>query len=275
MRYAPMTAPAPFQRDNPDGLLRTLDVLIVDSDASARAHLRKLISASGIPCEVDEAENRADAVIRVRTRDFDIVFLEVSLVECDGFHLIQSVGSGAAVAYAFATAIDGYALEPFDVRAVGYLTKPLSAGHVAEVIEYVTRRRDRVRATFGAAETAISGTSSADGRRYLSRLVVRQRGRVLFLRTEDVDWIEAANAYVRLHTATEIYDIRERLSVLERRLSPKEFARVHRGAIIRIDRIREVQPWFRGDYVIILANGQKITSGHSYRGVVRALLEHR
>jgi two-component system LytT family response regulator len=269
-----MTAPVPLQGDQPQGLLRTLDVLIVDRDASARAQLRKLISSCGIPCEVEEALNRADAVVRVRSRDFDVVFLEVDLVDCDGFHLIQAVGSGAAVAYAFATAIEGYALEPFDVRAVGYLTKPLSAVQVAEVIEYVTRRRDRVRATFGAHESAaaLETVSPADGRRYLSRLVVRQKGRVLFVRADDIDWIEAANTSIRLHTATETYDIRERLSVLERRLSPRDFARVHRGAIVRIDRIREVQPWFRGDYVIILANGQKITSGHSYRGVVRALL---
>jgi two-component system LytT family response regulator len=271
-----MTAPAPLERDKSHGLLRTIDVLIVDSDVVARAQLRKLISGCGIPCEVDEANDRADAVIRVRSRDFDIVFLDVSLVDCDGFQLIQAVGSGAAVAYAFATAIEGYALEPFDVRAVGYLTKPLSALQVAEVIEYVARRRDRVRATFGGGESAlIDAVSSGSGRRYLTRLVVRQRGRVVFVRAEDVDWIEAANTCVRVHTPSETFDVRERLSVLERRLSPRDFARVHRGAIVRVDRIREVQPWFRGDYVIILASGQKITTGHSYRGVVRALLEHR
>ena len=272
-----MFAPAPLQSDQPQAIARPLDVLIVDGDASARAQLRKLVSSCAIPCEVEEAENRGEAVPRVRRRDFDVVFLAVNLVDCDGFQLIQAVGSGAAVAYAFATAIDGYALEPFDVRAVGYLTKPLSGGQVAEVIDYVARRRDRVRAPIAASETdaAHSAFSPTDGRRYLTRLVVRQRGRVLFVRTDDIEWIEAANTCVRVHTATDTYEIRERLSVLERRLTPRDFARVHRGAIVRIDRIREVQPWFRGDFVIILANGHKITTGHSYRGIVRGLLEHR
>ena len=113
------------------------------------------------------------------------------------------------------------------------------------------------------------------GHGYVSCLAVRRKGRTLFVPTSDVDWIEADDMRVRLHTGTGPYELSERLSDLERLLSPREFVRVQRGAIVRIDRIREIQPWFRGDHVIILKNGAKIRTGQSYRSAVRALLGHR
>ena len=134
--------------------------------------------------------------------------------------------------------------------------------------------RDRLIRIISESGIPCSIEEVAESHAYISRLAVRGRSRVTFVRTSDVEWIEADDTRIRIHTATETHELRERLSDLEQLLSPREFTRVHRGAIVRIDRIREVQPWFRGDYVIILASGTKVTTGHTYRAAVRALLRH-
>lgn len=105
------------------------------------------------------------------------------------------------------------------------------------------------------------------------RLAVKGEGRVVFVRTPDVDWIEAMDNYVRLHVGREVHVMRETLSSLETRLSGSTFLRIHRSTIVNVDRIREVQPWFAGDYVVILADGTKLTTGRRYRAAVQALLE--
>lgn len=255
----------------------SLHVLIVDGDAVARAHLKRLLLASDVRCAVTEACDGRTALDHIASRAFDLVLLEVALPDLDGFAVVQAVGIDAMPLFAFATSCDTRAFDAFAVGAIGYLIKPVAPDRLAKVLQRVARwgRRTPTGLTEPQAKALRELLGATEGHPYVTRLAVRRRDRTLFVRTDDIDWIEASDTRVRVHTTSETYELRERLSALERLLSPREFARVQRGAIVRIDRIREIQPWFRGDYVIVLTTGRKITTGHSYRTVVRALLEHR
>jgi len=121
-----------------------------------------------------------------------------------------------------------------------------------------------------ATETSSAARPSVPG---ADRLAVKGDGRVLFVRTADVDWVEAMDNYVRLHVGREAHVMRETLSHLETRLAPPTFLRIHRSTIVNVDRIREIQPWFAGDYVLILSDGTKLTTGRRYRATVKSLLD--
>ena len=165
----------------------------------------------------------------------------------------------------FVTAYDEYALRAFEVHALDYLLKPFG--------------RDRFRQTLKHARASLERRRAGDlGRRLLAlvhdikpeapqleRLVVKSGGRVFFLRTDDIDWIEAAGNYVRLHLGEEAHLFRETMTRMEARLDTRRFVRIHRSRIVNTERIKELQPWFNGDYVVILRDGTRLTLSRGYR----------
>jgi two-component system, LytTR family, response regulator len=213
------------------------------------------------------------------------VLLDIQMPEIDGFGVVRAVGADRMPAVIFVTASDAHALRAFDVHAADYVLKPVDRDRLLEAIERARRRVGRtaeyeedraIRARLAAlvAEvTAAVTTASSAGRTGVTRLAVKGDGRVVFVRTADVDWIEAMDNYVRLHVGRETHLMRETLSHLEQRLNAQSFLRIHRSTIVNVDRIREVQPWFAGDYVLILGDGTKLTTGRRYRGAVRQLLD--
>lgn len=257
----------PTHRRPPD---TALEVLIADSDAAARAHLRQLLSVADIPCVVEVCETSRRALERLRHGRTDLVLLDADLKELGGFGVVRRFGHLAMPPFALMSTADRRCLDAFALGAIGYLIKPVAADALHEVIHRARRLRSDVpRPTVPSDPTALPEGG------YVSRLAVRRRGQTVFVRVEDLDWLEARDMMVRLHTSVETYELREPLSELERLLSPRDFVRVQRGAIVRVDRIREIQSWFRGNHVIILVNGTRIVTGHAYRAAVRALLTHR
>ena len=269
-------------------------VLIVDDEPLARRRIRSLLEDDPEVALVGECGNGLDAVEAIRGEAPDVVFLDIQMPELDGFEVVREVGVNALPVVVFVTAHDEHALEAFSVHALDYLLKPVERERFHNALERAKAQiRGRVGgASVGAVAARGGGGAAAGGepaqlgsrieallrhldaeQRYPDRLAIKTDGRVLFVRTEDIDWIETAGNNLKIHVGREVHLLRATMSRIEQRLSPRHFLRIHRSILVNLDRVRELQPWFQGDYVVILKDGTRLTSGRSYRGALRVLLE--
>jgi two-component system LytT family response regulator len=245
--------------------MRILKTLIVDDEPLARERLATLLQNEEGLETLGECRDGLEAIAAIQQLQPDLVFLDVQMPGADGFQVIQAIGAEKMPMVIFVTAYDQHALKAFEVRALDYLLKPFD--------------RDRFREALGRARHHIEQQETGDlGRRLLAlvkdlrpsapktdRLVVKSGGRLFFLRTDEIDWIEAAGNYARLHVGTDAHLIRETMQSLESRLDPERFFRIHRSRIVNMERIQELQPWFNGEYVVILRNGTRLTLSRGYR----------
>lgn len=247
-----------------------LRVLIVDDEPLARAHVRSLLEARGDVVVLGECGDGTSAVARILAEAPDLVLLDVQMPELDGLEVVRQVGAERMPPTIFITAFDEHALEAFEVHAVDYVLKPVNRQRFARAIDHVIRQagRPRDQSPLGEAVAALREPRAGS-----DRLAVRVGDRVLFLRVVDFDWIEASGDTVRIHVGRQVYEHRATLTQLEQRLPRERFVRVHRSTIVNTDRITEFQPWFQGDWIIILADGTRLQSGKSYRTRVRGLME--
>jgi len=257
--------------------------LIVDDERMARKRLRTLLTGDPDIDVIGEASNGRDAVVAIQERSPDLVFLDIQMPELDGFAVVQAIGVDRMPVTVFVTAFDQYALKAFEAHALDYLTKPFDRERFQMSL---TRAKQQVLLRTSAPSAAASQSATpadaterllsllADLRRkqdFAERLMVKSAGRVVFLRVEEVDWIEAAGSYVRLHVGRESHLLHEGISALMTRLDPARFARVHRSTIVNLDRVRELQPWFHGDAIAILRDGTKVQVSRTYRESLAAL----
>ncbi|MGH7491519.1 MAG: LytR/AlgR family response regulator transcription factor [bacterium] len=246
--------------------------LIVDDEPLARERIRTLLCTEADVEVVGECVNGTGAVAAIREQKPDLLFLDVQMPELDGFEVLQTIGPHEMPAVIFVTAYDRYALRAFEVHALDYLLKPFD--------------RERFQNTLHRARTHVQREKESDlsqrlqtlledfrgERKGLERLVVKSGGRVIFLRVEEVDWIEAAGNYVQLHVGRDSHLLRETIKGMEARLDPNRFLRINRSTLVNIDRVKELQAWFNGDYVIILTSGTQLTSSRGCREKIDALL---
>lgn len=246
--------------------------LIVDDEPAARARLQRLLEAEAVEIvgECVDGDEALDAIARLAP---DVVFLDVEMPGRDGFGVLGALTADALPAIVFVTAFDSYALRAFEVHAVDYLLKPVSAPRLAAALAEVRARLARDgEPTASHRLRALTDTLRRDGRISGERLVVRTRGRLLFLRTADIDWVEAAANYVRLHVRGETHIVRESMRGMEERLPPDAFLRIHRSTIVNLDRVKELQPWFHGEYVAILRDGTRLTVSRAYLDRLHAIV---
>jgi two-component system LytT family response regulator len=199
----------------------------------------------------------------------DLVFLDVQMPDLDGFQVLEAVGDDQLPAIVFVTAYDEYALRAFDVHAVDYLLKPIEPERFARTLA-------RGRETVGdKSDRRLEALLDALATRHLplDRLVIRTRGKVSFLKPAEIDWVEAFGKHVKLHAGRETHVVRQQLKRLEPRLTPHGFVRVHRSAIVNVDRIKELEPWFHGEYVVILKDGTRLTSSAAHSEALHRLVD--
>jgi two-component system, LytTR family, response regulator len=251
---------------------RSLQIVIVDDEPIARAGLRALLARDSEIELVDECADGQSAVDSIRRRRPDIVFLDVQMPDIDGFAVLRALQGSPLPVIVFVTAYDRYAIQAFDVHAVDYLLKPFDDGRFAEALAHAkTIARDRGGVMIADQLTKV--LSAVERRTAASaRFLVRTNGRVLFLRSEEIDWIEAADYYVKLHVGGKVHMLRESLGALEARLDSSMFFRVHRSAIVNLDRVREVQPYSKREQVIVLRDGTRLRLTRSRRDRLSALL---
>jgi two-component system LytT family response regulator len=252
--------------------------IIVDDEEPARELLRAFLAEWPDIVVVGEASEGASAVKLLEESCPDLVFLDVQMPGMSGLEVVASLQPGQLPLVVFVTAYDQYALKAFELSACDYLLKPFDARRLGTTVERVVARRRE--AGSPSAAKSVQELLRLAGVRPTQPLVVKVDGKHVFLDPNDIEWIEAIGKDCRIHllgsgVAPPALVVRESMQSLEMRLERATFRRVHRSAIVNSRQIREVQPWFRGDYVIILRRGARVVSGRTYRDVVRTLLENR
>jgi len=235
-----------------------LRVMVVDDEPLAREGLVELLET--LP-DVEIAGVHPDGVAALRAIEReapDVLCVDIRMPGLDGFDLVAALDRDAAPAVIFVTAYDEFAVRAFEANAVDYLLKPVM---IERLTQALGRARDRLRAEVTAAPERLAGLLeelATSRQAHAGRLLVREVGRVLVVPTSEVDWIEGADYYARLHVGERTYLIREPLTSLERRLDQRRFLRVHRSSIVNLSRVRMVETAERGDGVVVLSTGARV-----------------
>ena len=246
--------------------------LIVDDEPLARQRIRLLLSEEPDIELLGECGSGQDALAFIQQNPPDLLFLDVQMPEMDGFGLLAALPPELVTAVIFVTAYDQHALKAFDVNALDYLLKPFKPARFKETVQ---RARERLGAK--AKEVpSVQAFLELLGRQpaaaaYLSRLSVKTDDRILFLKTEQIDCIESAGNYVVVLVGKETHILRDTLNALEVKLNPERFLRISRSAIVNLDRVKELQPHFKGEHVVILHSGKRLTMTRGLREVEKAM----
>jgi two-component system, LytTR family, response regulator len=244
---------------------KKLRVIIVDDEPPARNKIRELIKSEQDVEIVDECTNGREAVQSITSNSPDLVFLDIQMPELDGFGVIEAIGPEQFPAVIFVTAYDQYAVQAFEVHAIDYLLKPFDRQRFQTALNRVkdhlqSNRHDDLNQQLDSLLRQLKGP-----KKQAERFVVKSGGRVFFLKNDEIDWIEAAGNYVRLHVGNETHLLRETMSAIQKKLDPALFIRIHRSTFVNIEKIKELQPWFHGEYVVIMRDGTQLTMSRSYR----------
>jgi len=246
--------------------------VIVDDEPWARTKLLSLLSSEPDIEIVRACVSGEEAVEAIVTLAPALVFLDVQMPAMDGFAVIETIGTAAMPLVIFATAHDQYALRAFDAQALDYLLKPFDEERFQRALQ---RARQRLIApSMQEAKLQRLLDSLGNERRHLQKIVVPRAGGMLIVKATDVDWLEASGNYVTLHLGRTTYLLRESLNAFEQKLDPQQFVRLHRSAIVNVDRIRELAPWSGGEQAVVLQDGTPLTVGRVFRGRLMGFLRN-
>jgi two-component system LytT family response regulator len=244
--------------------------VVVDDEPLARERIRALLEAEPAVEVVAECGDGGAAINAVSRHRPDLLFLDIQMPEMDGFEVLEALDPDRLPAVVFVTAYDEYALRAFDVHAVDYVLKPIDPDRFRTA---VARARGRMVRPEGSDRgvAALLDALRAE-RRGPVRFVVRNGERLGFVRADEIDWIESDGNYAKLHAAGRVHVMRATLKAVEHRLDPETFVRIHRSFIVNLDRVTTVEPYFHGEYVVIMKDGTKLTSSRSHSAALRARL---
>ena len=247
-------------------------VLLVDDEPLAREMLREMLQDEPDAIIVGESVNGLEAIEAIRQHQPDLLFLDVQMPELGGFEMLESLTKERIPYVIFVTAYDQYAVRAFEVHALDYLLKPFDRDRFE--VSWQRAKAQIMRDRNGGADRQILALLEElkAGPQYLERLVIKAAGRIYFLETSEIDWIGAEGNYVSVHSGKKSHLLRETISSLESQLDPKKFVRIHRSSIVRIDRIQELQPWFHGEFRVILQDGTQLTLSRNYRDKLQEAL---
>ncbi len=244
--------------------------LVVDDEPLARRRLAALLREAGDVELAGECPTGREAIAALREEAIDLVFLDVQMPEVSGLDVVEAIGPGRMPATVFVTAYDRYAVQAFDVHAVDYLLKPFARERFQATLD---RARRRLAAARGSGLEEVLATL---GRREgaLQRITVQEDGRVFFVAVDDVSRIESDGNYLRVFAGDGSHRVRGTLRGVEARLDPARFVRTARGALVNLAHVREIQPWFRGELVVLLRDGARLTVSAAFAARLRAAIEN-
>jgi two-component system LytT family response regulator len=245
--------------------VKKIRTLIVDDEPLARERLAGLLAAEPDIEIAGQCRDGEEAVKAIVEQTPDLVFLDIQMPQLNGFEVIEAVGPERMPLVIFVTAHDRHALRAFEVRALDYLLKPFDRDRLRDALQRVRKQVEREDGgEIGRRLLALMKDLRRDQPR-TDRLVVKSGGRLFFLRADEIDWVEAAGNYVRLHVGSTSYLLRETMNAIEGRLDPEKFFRIHRCRIVNMERIQELQPWLNGEYAVLLRTGTRLTLSRGYR----------
>ena len=250
-------------------MIRTL---IIDDVPLARERLKRCLASDSEIELVGECDNGVKAVTDIRSLDPDLIFLDVQMPALDGFGVLEALRDQRPIVI-FVTAYNEYAIQAFEVNALDYLLKPVDCERLSKAVERAkTRlaqlnRDDHLDSRFRALLEDIK-----TGSKFLKRLTIKLTGRTILLPTDEIDWIETYGNYLKVHVGRESHLIRGTMQSMETKLNPEKFVRVHRSAMVNVEKIKEIYPRSNGDQDLILQNGQQLMLSRNYRDKFFSLL---
>jgi two-component system, LytTR family, response regulator len=267
-------------------------IMIVDDEPVARQRVRRLVAREAGVEVVAECGTGREAVAAVAAYKPDLLVLDVQMPELDGFGVIAAIPPDQLPLVIFVTAFDEHALRAFDVHAVDYVLKPIDPDRLRVAVTRARREHGRAAAAeqherlrgmlnamaLDAADAAHvqpeqerTSAKSAETGAAVQRFLVKTNGKMFFVNTADIDWIEADGNYVRLHVGSASHMIRETIVSIGRALPPSQFARIHRSAIVNLDRVSEMRQWSSGDYIVVLTTGARLKLSRTYRENIESI----
>ncbi|HVV72145.1 MAG TPA: LytTR family DNA-binding domain-containing protein, partial [Verrucomicrobiae bacterium] len=233
--------------------------------------LRQLLQNEPEIAIVGECADGRSAVKAIQEETPDLIFLDIQMPELDGFAVLDAIQAEPMPVVVFVTAYDKFALKAFEVHAVDYLLKPFDRERFQTALHHALEQvKHRGEQGFAERQSAAL-TDIHPPSKTRDRLPIKSGGRVVFVRTADIDWVEAAHNYIVLHVGRESHLMRETMNAFEQRLAPERFVRISRSTIVNIDRIKELQPLFYGEYSVTLHNGTRLTLSRRYRNKLQQL----
>lgn len=249
-----------------------LKAVVADDEPLARKLIRRFLKQEPDVELVGECGDGKETVAMIRKTKPDLLFLDVQMPELDGFAVLEAIGTAEMPHVIFTTAYESYAIRAFELHALDYLLKPFDHLRFKAAMQHA---RARIHAGQSGEEGFQFGSlleTIKAQQQHLDRLIIKADGRITFLNTHDIEWIEADDKYVYLHTAKGKSMVRQTLSSMEAQLDPQRFRRIHRSAIVNVERIKELQPLFSGEHSVLLENGTKLTLSRNYKDKLFALL---
>jgi two-component system LytT family response regulator len=253
---------------------KKIRTVIVDDEELGRDRIQSLLELQPDVEIIGVCADGASAVETIDRTQPDLVFLDVQMPGMDGFEVVENLEPATAPAIVFVTAHDGHAIRAFEIHALDFLLKPFDQARFEKALERARGRISRDQSHEPVIDPRIVSLLEElhEERKYSERLIVKSSGRVFFVRTDEIDWVEASGNYVKIHTKSDAHLLRESMKNMEGKLDPRTFVRIHRSAIVNIDRIKELEPWFHGEYIVILRDGTRLTASRVFSDRLSALI---
>jgi len=256
-------------------MIRQITAIIADDEPPARQYLRLLLPEFPEVQLVRECADGRQTLAAIEELRPELVFLDIQMPELDGFAVLENLEPSSIPAVVFVTAYDAFALRAFEVHALDYLLKPFTRARFHAAMAHAIQRFADPN---GAKDDPRLGALLRElrlNRRGEGRVAITTHQGVYFLPLAEIDWIEAAGNYARLHTGAQTHQLRETLKTLEARLDPATFVRVHRSAIVNLGSIQRLEPWFHGEYAVRLRDGTRLMCSRKYSPSLRALTKNK
>jgi two-component system LytT family response regulator len=252
--------------------------LIVDDEPLARRGIRRLLQSAPDVEIIGEAVNGQDAVASVEKQKPDLIFLDIQMPLLDGFAAIEKVGLENLPEIVFVTAFDEHAIHAFEINALDYLLKPIDPERFQKCLERVRQRiknskSEKLDDKLSALLETLARVESKAEKTFLSRIVIKDAGRIFFVTANEIIWVSSEGNYVKIHTKNKSYMLRETMDGLENKLDSREFLRLRRSTIVRIEEIKALHPLFNGEFEVILKDGTKLASSRRYKQKLNSLLK--
>lgn len=240
---------------------KKIRVLIADDEPNSLETMNLMLREIRDAEIVAQCSTGLEAVKAIKKRAPDIAFLDIQMPDLDGFGVVEKIPRDHMPVIIFVTAYDRFALQAFEAQALDYILKPYDHDRIQAAFE---RARRSLSSHQKEGSTAVALKERKPAGSSLQRILVKKNGRIFIIRAQDLDWIEASADYVRLHVKEEVYLLHEKLGSLENKLDPRIFVRIHRSAIVNIDRVKELEPLFHRDYLVLLRDGQELTLSRTF-----------
>jgi two-component system, LytTR family, response regulator len=254
--------------------MEKIRAIIVDDEPLAREGISMRLKQEPDIELIHECKNGREAVNVIMRNSPDLVFLDIQMPTLGGFGVIEAVGIKRMPDIIFVTAYDEHALQAFEVHALDYLLKPIDGDRFTRALE---RARNRIKGkNLEAITKQLQNMMAAlkNERKYIERLSIKSADRIMFVSVNDIDWIEAAGNYVKIHVGRESHILHLTMNNIENRLDTSKFLRIHRSTIVNAERIKELHIMFHGEYQVVLKDGTKVTSSRSYKETLQKLVNN-